>query len=46
VPRAIGKSAIGFGLVHIPVELYPAEDRKAFKFALLDKHDYARSVAT
>jgi DNA end-binding protein Ku len=37
--RALWKGAISFGLVNIPVELYPAEDRKAFKFAMLDKRD-------
>ena len=37
--RAIWKGAISFGLVNIPVELYPAEDRKSFKFSMLDKRD-------
>ena len=37
--RALWKGAIQFGLVNIPVELYPAEDRKAFKFSMLDKRD-------
>src|SRR4029077_19011345 len=37
--RAIWKGAISFGLVNIPVELYSAEDRKAFKFSMLDKRD-------
>ena len=37
--RALWKGAITFGLVNIPVELYPAEDRKSFKFAMLDKRD-------
>src|SRR5450432_3473407 len=39
MPRAIWKGAITFGLVSIPVELHPAEDRKSFKFSLLDKRD-------
>ena len=39
--RAIWKGAISFGLVNIPVELYPAEDRKAFKFSMLDKRDFS-----
>ena len=39
MPRALWKGAISFGLVHIPVELYPAEDRKTFKFSMLDKRD-------
>ena len=37
--RALWKGAITFGLVNIPVELYPAEERKAFTFAMLDKRD-------
>jgi DNA end-binding protein Ku len=37
--RAIWKGAITFGLVNVPVELYPAEDRKSFKFSMLDKRD-------
>jgi DNA end-binding protein Ku len=37
--RALWKGAISFGLVNIPVELHPAEDRKAFKFSMLDKRD-------
>jgi DNA end-binding protein Ku len=37
--RALWKGAISFGLVHIPVELHPAEDRKSFEFSMLDKHD-------
>src|SRR6202007_1872383 len=41
MPRALWKGAIAFGLVNIPVELYPAEDRKSFKFAMLDKRDFS-----
>ena len=37
--RAVWKGAISFGLVNIPVELYPAEDKKSFKFSMLDKRD-------
>ena len=37
--RALWKGAITFGLVHVPVELYPAEDRKEFEFSMLDKRD-------
>ncbi len=37
--RALWKGAISFGLVNVPVELFPAEDRKAFKFSMLDKRD-------
>ena len=39
--RALWKGAITFGLVSIPVELYPAEDRKTFKFSMLDKRDFS-----
>jgi DNA end-binding protein Ku len=41
MPRALWKGAISFGLVNVPVELYPAEDRKAFSFAMLDKRDFS-----
>jgi DNA end-binding protein Ku len=37
--RALWKGAISFGLVSIPVELHTAEDRKTFKFSMLDKRD-------
>src|SRR6478672_727142 len=37
--RALWKGAITFGLVNIPVELHPAEDRKSFQFSMLDKRD-------
>src|SRR5207244_11974909 len=39
--RAIWKGAITFGLVHVPVELYPAEERREFKFSMLDKRDFS-----
>ena len=39
--RALWKGAITFGLVHVPVELFPAEDRKEFHFSMLDKRDLA-----
>ena len=39
MPRALWKGAISFGLVNIPVELYPAEERKGFSFSMLDKRD-------
>ena len=39
--RAIWKGAISFGLVNIPVELYSAEDKKSFKFSMLDKRDFS-----
>ncbi|MEO6564836.1 MAG: Ku protein [Casimicrobiaceae bacterium] len=37
--RALWKGAISFGLVNVPVELFPAEERKTFKFSMLDKRD-------
>src|SRR5258707_6005668 len=37
--RTLWKGAITFGLVHIPVELHPAEQRKETNFAMLDKRD-------
>jgi DNA end-binding protein Ku len=37
--RALWKGAISFGLVHVPVELYPAEKRNSLQFDLLDKRD-------
>jgi DNA end-binding protein Ku len=39
--RVLWKGAITFGLVHIPIELYPAEERKEFKFSMLDKRDFS-----
>jgi len=41
MPRALWKGAVNFGLVNIPVELYPAEERKEFKFSMLDKRDFS-----
>jgi DNA end-binding protein Ku len=41
MPRALWKGALSFGLVNIPVELHPAEDRKSFKFSMLDKRDFS-----
>lgn len=39
MPRQLWKGAIQFGLVNIPVSLYPAEDRTELSFAMLDKRD-------
>ena len=39
--RSIWKGAITFGLVSIPVELFPAEERKEFTFSMLDKRDFS-----
>ena len=41
MPRAIWKGAISFGLVHIPVELYPAENQHGLDLAMLDRRDFA-----
>ena len=37
MPRTLWKGAISFGLVHIPVELYSAENRNSFDLAMLDR---------
>jgi len=37
--RSLWKGMISFGLVSIPVELHPAEERREFKFSMLDKRD-------
>ena len=37
--RPLWKGAITFGLVHVPVAIHSAEDRKEFKFAMLDRRD-------
>ncbi|HWL54913.1 MAG TPA: Ku protein [Chthoniobacteraceae bacterium] len=37
--RAIWKGSISFGLVHIPIALYPATRREELKFRLLRKSD-------
>lgn len=39
MPRELWKGAIQFGLVHIPVSLYPAEQRDELSFAMLDRRD-------
>jgi DNA end-binding protein Ku len=41
MPRVIWKGAITFGLVHIPVNLYPGSTSAALDFDLLDKRDFA-----
>ena len=37
MPRAIWKGAISFGLVHVPVALYPASEESEIDFDWLDK---------
>src|SRR5678815_511410 len=39
--RSIWKGFIAFGLVSIPVDIFPAEERKEFKFSMLDKHGFS-----
>jgi DNA end-binding protein Ku len=39
MPRELWKGAVRFGLVHIPVSLYPAEQSKELAFTMLDKRD-------
>lgn len=42
MPRAIWKGHISFGLVHIPITLYPAEKRSELHFSLVDSENAAR----
>ena len=37
MPRSIWKGAIAFGLVHVPVALYPASQEDDIDFDWLDK---------
>ena len=39
--RALWSGAISFGLVHIPVELVPAENRSALDLTMLDRRDFS-----
>ena len=39
MPRELWKGAIQFGLVHIPVSLFPAEERQELSFSMLDRRD-------
>ena len=39
--HALWEGVISFGLVEIPVSLYPAENREELKFRLLDRRDFA-----
>lgn len=39
MPRELWKGAIRFGLVHIPVSLYPGEQREELSFTMLDRRD-------
>ncbi len=42
MPRAIWKGVITFGMVSIPVQLYPATQDKDVSFHLLHKPDHSR----
>jgi DNA end-binding protein Ku len=39
MPRELWKGTINFGLVNIPVSLYPAEQSEELSFTMLDKRD-------
>ena len=39
MPRELWKGAIQFGLVHVPVSLYPAENAQELSFTMLDRRD-------
>lgn len=39
--RSLWKGAISFGLVHIPVEMYPAVSDNALDLTMLDKRDFS-----
>ncbi|HUP28795.1 MAG TPA: Ku protein [Usitatibacter sp.] len=39
MPRELWKGAIQFGLVHIPVSLFPAEQSDELSFTMLDRRD-------
>lgn len=39
--RSMWKGAISFGLVHIPVDMYPAVDSKGLDLTMLDRRDFS-----
>lgn len=41
MPRTLWKGSIGFGLIYIPVALYPASQEQGLDFDWLDKRDMA-----
>ena len=41
MPRALWKGAISFGLVHVPVSLYPATRSERLSFDMIDKRDFS-----
>lgn len=44
MPQAIWKGAITFGLVNIPVGLFPAETRDRLRFRQLDRRTMPQSM--
>jgi DNA end-binding protein Ku len=41
MPRSLWKGAISFGLVHIPVEVYPAVREHGLDLTMLDRRDFS-----
>jgi len=41
MPRALWKGAISFGLIHIPVDLFSAENSNQIDLDMLDKRDFS-----
>src|SRR5918993_2540864 len=41
MPRVLWKGAISFGLVHVPVSLYPASRSEGVSFDMIDKRDFS-----
>lgn len=41
MPRVLWKGAISFGLVHVPVSLYPASRSESLSFDMIDKRDFS-----
>ena len=41
MPRVLWKGAISFGLVHVPVSLYPAARSEGISFDMIDKRDFS-----
>ena len=41
MPRPLWKGAISFGLVHVPVSLYPATQSEPLSFDMIDKRDFS-----
>ncbi|UVW26872.1 Ku protein [Massilia sp. H6] len=41
MPRSMWKGAISFGLVHIPVDMYPAVSNQGLDLTMLDRRDFS-----